>query len=91
MKAKAMKLRMLITLHALFKYTDKDHQMNTAKLNEFLRPVGLEFRGGTALSDTVRVLRDFGLDVRGLDRRRAPSGGCPETACFRCLYQSLSF
>lgn len=64
MKAKSMKLRFLVVLRALYKYTDKDHRMNAPRLNEYLRPFGLELGGGRSLGDTVRVLREFGVDVR---------------------------
>ena len=63
MKAKSMKLRFLLTLHTLFKYTDKEHRLHTSKLNEVLRPYGLDCTG-RVLSDTVSVLREFGFDVR---------------------------
>lgn len=63
MKAKSMKLRFLVTLHALFKHSDKDHRMNSLKLNEHLRPFGLDCTS-RVLNDTVSVLREFGFDVR---------------------------
>lgn len=62
-KPKSMKLRTLVTLHALLKYSDKNHRMHSIKLNEFLRPYGLNCTS-RVLSDTVRVLREFGFDVR---------------------------
>ena len=63
MKAKSMKLRTLITLHALFKHTDKTHRMNSTKLNEFLKPHGLEC-SKRVISDTAKVMREFGIDVQ---------------------------
>ena len=63
MKAKSMKLRTLITLLALWKHTDEDHRLNTKKLNEYLRPYHLDCTG-RVLADTVRILREFGIDVR---------------------------
>lgn len=63
MKAKSMKLRMLVTLYALYKHSDADHRMNSIKLNEYLKPFGLNCTS-RVLSDTVRVLREFGIDVR---------------------------
>ena len=63
MKQKSMKLRFLVTLHALLKYSDEDHRLNGVKLNEYLRPYGLDC-SSRVLNDTVAVLRDFGLDVR---------------------------
>lgn len=63
MKAKSMKLRTLITLHALWKHTDENHRLNTIKLNKYLEPYGLECNG-RVLTDTVRVLRGYGFDVQ---------------------------
>lgn len=62
MKAKSMKLRMLITLHAIMKYSDENHRMNSIKLNEYLKPYGLDC-SNRVLGDTVRVMREFGVDV----------------------------
>lgn len=62
-KPKSMKLRTLVTLHALFKHSDADHRLNTVKLNEFLRPYGLDCTS-RVLNDTVRVMREIGIDVR---------------------------
>lgn len=62
-KPKSMKLRTLVTLHALLKYSDANHRMNSVKLNEFLRPYRLDCTS-RVLSDTVRVMQEFGLDVR---------------------------
>lgn len=62
-KPKSMKLRTLVTLHALLKHSDANHRMNSIKLNAHLRPYGLDCTS-RVLSDTVRILREFGLDVR---------------------------
>ena len=63
-KPKSMKLRTLATLHALFKYSDADHRMNTVKLQEYLRPYNVNCTTSRVLNDTVRVMREFGIDVR---------------------------
>lgn len=63
MRTSNKKLRFLITLHALFKYTDENHRLNSKKLNSFLRPYGVE-SGYRSLSDTIDVLRQFGVDVQ---------------------------
>lgn len=63
MKAKSMKLRTIITLYALFKHSDKDHRLNGPKLNKFLKPYGLNCTS-RVLSDTVRVMQEYGIDVR---------------------------
>ena len=62
-KPKSMKLRTLITVHALLKYSDAKHRMNTLKLNKYLQPYGLDCTS-RVLNDTVRVLREIGIDVR---------------------------
>lgn len=63
-KPKSMKLRTLATLHALFKYSDAEHRMNTVKLNEHLKPYYVDCMTSRVLSDTVRIMREFGIDVR---------------------------
>jgi len=63
MKAKSMKLRMLVTLHALWKHSDAKHRMNTVKLNKYLEPFGLNCTS-RVLGDTVRILKEYGVDVR---------------------------
>lgn len=63
-KPKSLKLRTLVTLHALWKHSDKDHRMNTVKLNEYLRPYNVGCTTSRVLNDTVRMLREFGFDVR---------------------------
>ena len=63
-KPKSMKLRLLVTLHALFKYSDENHRLNAVKLNEYLRPYGVQCGTGRSLGDTVRILKEFGVDVR---------------------------
>lgn len=63
-KPKSMKLRTLVTLHALYKYSDAEHRMNTVKLNEHLRPYNVNCTTSRVLNDTVRIMREFGIDVR---------------------------
>lgn len=63
-KPKSMKLRTIATLHALFKYSDADHRMNTVKLNEHLRKHNVECTTSRVLNDTVKIMREFGIDVR---------------------------
>ena len=62
-KPKSLKLRTLVTLHALYKYSDENHRFNTTNLNEHLRPYGLECTS-RVLGETARTLREFGLDVQ---------------------------
>lgn len=62
-KPKSMKLRTIVTLRALLKYSDANHRMNSIKLNEHLRSYGLDCTG-RVLRDTVHILREIGIDVR---------------------------
>ena len=61
-KAKSPKLRTLITLHALFKHADEHHRLNSVKLNDFLRPYGLECNK-KVLMDTAVRLNEAGICV----------------------------
>ena len=61
-KPKSAKLRTLIALHALYKYTDKEHRMNSLQLNEYLRPYGLEC-SNVFLSNLVHAMQEYGIDV----------------------------
>lgn len=63
MKAKSTKLRLLITLHTLYKHSDAEHRINTVQLNEYLKPYGLEYAKGP-LGENIKSLREFGLDIR---------------------------
>ncbi len=62
MKVKSVKLRTLVSLLAFYKYTDEKHRLNSTRLNEFLKPYGLD--GDKAvIRDTVKQLREFGVNV----------------------------
>lgn len=61
-KARSPKLRTLITLHALFKQTDENHRLNSVKLNDFLRPYGLECNK-KIIMDTAEKLCEAGILV----------------------------
>ncbi len=61
-KPKSAKLRTLIALHTLYKYTDKEHRMNSLQLNEYLRPYGLEC-SNIFLSKLIRAMQEYGIDV----------------------------
>ena len=63
MKVKSTKQRMLVTMHTLFKLSDRDHRINITKLNQQMQELDLECTSG-ALIDTVEAMREFGLDVR---------------------------
>lgn len=62
-KPKSMKMRTILTLRALYKYSDENHRFHTSTLNEHLRPYGLECTR-YVLGDTAKVLRELGVDVR---------------------------
>lgn len=62
-KPRSMKMRTFLTLHALFKYSDKDHRMNSRKLNEYLRPYNLDC-DQKVLSHTAQMMKEFGFDIR---------------------------
>ena len=63
MQVSHKKLRFLITLHVLYKYTDANHRLNSKKLNEFLKPYGVE-SGYRSLKDTIEVLWKYGVGVK---------------------------
>ena len=63
MKPKSTKLRLLLTLQALFKQSDSEHRLTTVKFNEILKPYNLECTKEVT-RDTIRVLREFGFDIR---------------------------
>ena len=67
-KAKSVKMRTLLTLHALFKYSDVDHRLNTAKLNAHLHPYGLDCTCWT-LQSFIQSLRELGIDIRSKGTR----------------------
>ncbi len=62
-KVKSTKLRDLITLKTLYKKSDEDHCINSAKLNEYLKPYDLECTP-RVLRTTVKTFREYGLDIR---------------------------
>lgn len=63
MKAKSIKLRMLITMIALMKHSDEEHRLNTRKLNMFLNPYGLEC-DNRSIADTIRVMKEYGFNIQ---------------------------
>ena len=63
MEIRSSKLRTLIMLRTLYKYTDKNHRMNSIQMNEHLKPYGLDSKR-SALCDTVKILRILGIDVK---------------------------
>lgn len=64
MKPKSNKTRLLATLEALWKYSDKDHTLNTPKLNEFLTAYDLKNNSPHSFCDTVNIMKEFGIDAR---------------------------
>ena len=63
MKPKSVKLRFLATLHAVFKHTDENHRLNCVKLNEILKPYGLDC-DRDVVKDSIAVMRNFGLNIQ---------------------------
>lgn len=63
-KRKMLKLTTIISLYALFKHTDEEHRLNSVKLNEFLRPYGLECSGYKTLNKTIKALRMLGVEIK---------------------------
>lgn len=58
------KLRTLATLYALYKHSDSQHKMSTSMLNAHLQENNVQCASAHVLSDTVRVMREIGLDAR---------------------------
>ena len=63
MKYKSSKLRWLRIMEILIRYSDENHQLDSFKLNDHLRPLGLEC-SNRVLGDTARTLREYGMDVQ---------------------------
>lgn len=61
-KPKSVKLRMLIILRTLFKYSDEKHPIYIQEINAHLRPYGLDCNR-RVLNDAVETLKEFGIDV----------------------------
>ncbi len=63
-KAKSTKLRVLHTLYALHKYTDKKHGLNSFTLNDYLKQYNLDCSGNKYFRSIIKALREFGVDVQ---------------------------
>ena len=63
MKPKSPKIKLLVTLYALLKFSDKDHRMSSPKVNKLLEPFDIK-TSGRSLGDTAAVLKELGVDVR---------------------------
>lgn len=63
-KAKSTKLRFLYTLYALHKYTDEKHGLNSFTLNDYLKQYNLDCSGNKYFRNTIKALREFGVDVQ---------------------------
>ena len=70
MKRKSMRLRFMLTLHALMKYSDKNHRLNAALLNKQHLPQELDFKATRAYAETISALKEYGLDIRSVGRGR---------------------
>lgn len=63
MKDNSFKPRTLLAIHTLWKYTDENHKISSPKISKYLEPYGLNYTD-KALRDTVRKLRQLGVDIR---------------------------
>jgi len=63
MKPKSTKMRFLLTLQALWKFSDEKHRFTNPKMNKYVEPYNLTCTKHS-FENTVQVLREFGFDVR---------------------------
>lgn len=61
-KPKSVKLRSLIMLRTLFKYSDAKHPIGFQEVNDHLRPYSLDC-DRRSLNDTIEILKEFGIKV----------------------------
>ena len=61
-KPKSVKLRSLLMLHTLFKYSDANHPVDWETMNQHLRPYALDC-DRRAMNDTLETLEEFGVRV----------------------------
>lgn len=64
MKPKSRRLRMLVTLHALFKYSDEKHPLNNIALQQYLKPYHLDCTESQAYRDTLNALEEYGVHLK---------------------------
>lgn len=62
-KDNSYKSRTLLAIYTLWKHTDEEHKISSPKISKYLEPYGLKYTD-KALRDTVRKLRDLGIDIR---------------------------
>lgn len=62
-KDNSYKSRTLLAIYTLWKHTDEEHKISSPKISKYLEPYGLKYTD-KALRDTVRKLRDLGVDIR---------------------------
>ena len=71
-KANNMKLRTLIALSVLWKYSDENHKLSSPELSAHLEPHGFNYTK-KALAHTVHTLREFGADICSTGRETGRS------------------
>lgn len=71
-KANNMKLRTLIALSVLWKYSDENHKLSSPDLSAHLESHGFNYTK-KALTHTVHTLREFGADICSTGRERGRS------------------
>lgn len=62
-KDNSYKSRTLLAIYTLWKHTDEGHKISSPAISKYLEPYGLKYTD-KALRDTVRKLRDLGIDIR---------------------------
>lgn len=62
-KDNSYKSRTLLAVYTLWKHTDEEHKISSPNISKYLEPYGLKYTD-KALRDTVRKLRDLGIDIR---------------------------
>ena len=61
-KPKSVKLRSLLMLRTLFKYSDANHPIDWEEMNQHLRPYALDCNR-RSMNDTIENLEGFGIKI----------------------------
>ena len=70
MSAKSHKIRLILVLYSLIKYSDKEHLLNGPKVNNILKKYNLEYKGQT-LPSTMNLLCLMGFNIKEGGNRRS--------------------
>ena len=71
-KDNSYKSRTLLAIYTLWKHTDEEHKISSSAISKYLEPYGLKYTD-KALRDTVRKLRDLGIDIRSTGQEKGRS------------------